>query len=141
MHATKHDLASNKMTSTGFDYFGVCDVVFPSLPTALTIPAPVPPSLPTALTTPAPAPPDTHIIGTYRIYKELDGGTLKDKLYISVYRSDEKTGYVEGVARKKDGVRKKTKVVFHKVTRRTGYSNGHMAIYPIELMPVGHIGK
>ena len=117
MFARKHDPASNKMTSTGFDYFGVCDVVFPSLPTALT----------------TPAPPDTHIIGTYRIYKEQTSVML-GKEYISIYRSDKKTGYV-------DGTRKKTKVWFYpNSTQRNSYSNkGDTFI--IKLMPVGHIGK
>jgi len=102
------------MTSTGFDYFGVCDVVLPSLPTAPAIPVP----------------PDTHIIGTYRIYKE-QCSVMIGKEYISVYRSDEKTGYV-------DGPRKKTKALFCPGgTFRNPYSNNG-SIFPIKLMPVGH---
>jgi len=121
MHATKHDLASNKMTSTGFDYFGVCDVVFPSLPTALTIPA----------APAAPAPPPPHIPGTDRIYKETE--SFEGKEYICVYRSDEKTGHVSRT--KYNG----TKVFFDADGAfHNSYSNPRN-ISPIELMPVGYI--
>ena len=108
------------MTSTGFDYFGVCDVVLPSLPTA---PAPAP----------APAPEhEPHIIGTYRVYMETTP-VMFGKEYISVYRSDEKTGYV-------DGPRKKTKATFNAHgTHRNSYSNNG-SIFTIRLMPVGHNG-
>jgi hypothetical protein len=99
------------MTSTGFDYFGVCDVVLPSLPTA-------------------PVPPDTHIIGTYRIYREQTSVKIGREL-ISVYRSDEKTGHVEGHWTN-------VKVVFSPSgTFRNSYSNRERGL-PIKLMPVGH---
>jgi len=105
--------------STGFDYFGICDIVLPSAPVPAPVPAPI---------IPAPVPP--HIIGTFRIYKEQTG-VMMGKDYISVYRSDEKNGYVQGH-------HKKTKVWFSlNSAYRNSYSNRGDG-FSITLMPVGH---
>lgn len=118
-HAQAGSVPDNMATSTGFDYFGICDITLPAAPAHI-------------ITTPAPAI-TPHAPGTWRTYQETAHCTQLDKQFVSVFREDATSGYL---LRKK-----RTKVDFMRAARdkawRHSYSNKG-SNFMIRLMPEGH---
>ena len=112
--------------STGFDYFGVCDLGDAGLPCTkhkTHAPAPAPAPAPEPVITP-------HLVGQWRTYRETSGNIELAKMFVSVYRETRDNGYIQR--------KRKTKVQWYGDTAfRNSYSNQGDG-FILRLMPEGH---